>query len=157
MEEILSTGLTSGLLVIIVLAIIFFLYAFWQNTDVFLTLIPSLFIGTLLYRIFPYTDTLTLSFTGSLSQWSPLVLFTAFTIISYIFLERLFGGAHGSNTPLHVILTVTALMVLLITLSYNVDPTTILYDFGAPFNTIFASAESMFWSVIFAFIVLFML
>ncbi len=116
----------------------------------------ALVLGGFITSIFPYTDTLATTL-GIPAVWGGMLVLLLATLGSVLLLRNTVGYGLGSSSPRAIIGTAVALTALVIAFSYHIVPLDVVYNFGAPFDAVFAPAAHFFWIVIAALVLFFIL
>ena len=134
----------SDFLIILVLLVAFFLFAWYIGRGPFIALVLAFYCAYALYAIFPYTSYLPTApaMTALLSNTG---VYVGLTLVFYIILRRvvvsdfLYIGVFGL-----IALSFLAAAFLL-ALAYHIFPVASVYDFTPAIDLLFAPKEYFFW------------
>lgn len=134
----------SDFLIILILLVAFFLFAYYVGRGPLVGLLLSFYAAYAFYRAFPFLDSLP-SAPASTALWANVGLYTAFVFVFYVILRRvvvsdfLYIGVFG-------LIALSFLgSAFLIALAYHVFPVADIYTFTPAIATLFSPAKFFFW------------
>lgn len=138
-------GFIGNFFVLILIAVLLFVFALRAGRSLLISLILSLYVGFALFTAFPYTDTFIVGDTALMRAVSGIVLFAIFTIAPFVLLRRVStsGSVFIQPIPLAVLTFVTGGFILAI--GYHVLNIAAVIPLTPSLDALFAPDRFFFW------------
>lgn len=131
---------------LLILTIVFFLFAMRVGRTAFFSAILSLYAGYALYTVFPYTDMLVASGgTPLLRAIFSIIIYLACSFLLYLILRRVSSSSYASAKPFPVFILSLLTAGFVLALGYHLFGIAKVFPLSPQLDVLFAPKQYFFW------------
>ncbi len=138
---------SSDIFVLVVLFIIFFVYALYFGKSRIISLILAFYPAQLLFQNFPFLNSLLFMKGESLLLLNKVLIFLVFWIVldiligRYVFQDSGYGSMHYARLAGYAV----AMVIIVMIFSYSIVSLDVVHNFSPSIDVIFTGADRLFW------------
>jgi hypothetical protein len=134
----------SDFLIVLILFVLFFVFAWYVGRGAFVSLLLSFYGGYAIYSVFPYKAMLPDS-TALTALLAEVGVYLAFTLVFFFIIKRLIVSdfLYIGGFGLFILALLAAGFIM--SLAYHVFPVSLVYQFTPALDLLFAPAQYFFW------------
>ena len=138
---------SSDIFILIVLFIIFFVYALYFGKNQIISLILAFYPAQLFYEHFPYLNSLLVLKGDPLLLLNKVLIFLIFWILldilisRYVFQDSGYGSMHYARMAGYSV----AMVILILIFSYSIVNLDLIHNFSSSIDVVFTGTDRLFW------------